>query len=104
MTYISTTPRLFMFQSTVQQTSSTNAWRARIYLLRNNSLNYSPSQADFGGNLSSNVVYDMSSTGNTTIGEVINPNDYFYIYIYATSSSTSGTATGFGFYLTITSM
>ena len=75
-----------------------------MYLLRNNSLNYSPSQADYGGNVSGAVVYDMSNTGNTTIGEVVNPNDYFYIYINATSSSASGTASGFGFYLTITTM
>ena len=102
--FTGTTPRLFMFQSSVQQTSSTNAWRARMYLQRNNSTNYSPSQADFGANTGGNVVYDISNTGNTTIGEVINPNDYIYIYINATSGSASGTATGFGFSLTITSM
>ena len=104
ITYIGNTPRLFMFQSAIQQTSSTNAWRARLYLQRNSAANFSPSQADYGTNVSGSVVYDMSSTGNTTIGEIINPNDYFYIYIYATSSSASGTATGFGFYLTITTM
>lgn len=102
-TYIGATPRLFIFNWTVQQSSSTGSWSASIKLNKNTIA----SAITIINSATFNKTTAMALTGTsvgiaTTIGEVFDPNDYFYFVIGTNGISSSGTVNGFVFTVTIT--